>query len=207
MRVAVYLGMPSAAGMQEIARREVGAFVERRGWKVTETYVATEPSANASHEHARERMLRDARLTQFEAIVVWELTCLVRNSRELVTLLRQLGQLHVRLVAVRHGFDTDSGVGEDALRVATLFGKIDRQARADHVRVGLERAREAGRRIGRPPRNLDQTVLSQLRGDGKSIRQIARYLGVASSTVARHLKAGGHEGSDPRHPRPGGAHE
>ena len=52
----------------------------------------------------------------------------------------------------------------------------------------MARARAEGKRIGRPARRIDLAVLEHLRAEGRSIRQIARQIGVPSSTVAKRLK-------------------
>lgn len=207
MRAAIYLRVSSDARQSDFERREVLAFVDTRGWKVAETYLEAEQVCNRSRGPELARMLRDAWLTSFDVIVAWDLACLVRGSWELVGLLRQCGRMHVRLLAVRSGFDTDSGVGEATLRVANLFGKLDRQIRAEHIRAGLAKARTAGQRIGRPPRELDQFALQQLRSRGRSIRQIAHELGVATSTVARRLKSVTQGTAEAGPPTGGGAHE
>jgi DNA invertase Pin-like site-specific DNA recombinase len=189
MRTAVYLPVLSDARLNDTERRDVLAFVKARDWTLTETYGGADPLLGPGQRPGLLRMLRDGWRAQFEVIVVWDLSRLVRDSKELVGLLRQLAQMHVRLLAVKGDFDTDSGVGEASLKAAKILEELDREIRVQRVRWGQAEARKAGRRIGRPPRELDLDVLRQMRSRGQSIRQIARALGVAGSTVARRLKA------------------
>lgn len=63
----------------------------------------------------------------------------------------------------------------------------ERRQIASRSRLGVERARREGKRIGRPPVGLDVTVALRLRGDGRSVREIAAQLGVTKSTVHRAL--------------------
>ena len=57
------------------------------------------------------------------------------------------------------------------------------------IKAGLRRARAAGVTLGRPPLEFDLERAFRLQKRGASIRDIARKLGVAKSTVADRLSA------------------
>jgi len=51
----------------------------------------------------------------------------------------------------------------------------------------LRRARENGKKLGRPSKKVDRSEIRRLRSEGRSLRQIAAELNVSKNTVARHL--------------------
>ena len=68
-----------------------------------------------------------------------------------------------------------------------MFAELERSILIERVRAGMARARAEGKRIGRPVRVVDLQELRRLRVEGRSIRQIARAVGIPSSTVAKRL--------------------
>ncbi|HJY87093.1 MAG TPA: recombinase family protein, partial [Candidatus Acidoferrales bacterium] len=102
-------------------------------------------------------------------------------------LLRQLEEMKVRLIAVKQTFDTDTPLGRAFFTLAAMFAELERSILIERVRAGMARARAEGKAIGRPRRAVDLEELRQLRGQGLSIRQIARRMATPSSTIAKRL--------------------
>jgi DNA invertase Pin-like site-specific DNA recombinase len=57
----------------------------------------------------------------------------------------------------------------------------------ERTKASLDRARRQGKRIGRPRASVDVARALALRGQGKSVREAARVLGVAPATLHRAL--------------------
>ena len=57
--------------------------------------------------------------------------------------------------------------------------------RSEAIRAGQARARAAGKQIGRPRKMLCQDLVTELRGQGLSWREIARRTGAGVGTVRR----------------------
>jgi DNA invertase Pin-like site-specific DNA recombinase len=121
-------------------------------------------------------------------VVVWDLSRMARSTLHALELLRELEHMKVRLIAVKQTFDTDTPLGKAFFTLAAMFAELERSILIERVRAGMARARAEGKRIGRPARFVDLVQLERLRAEGQSIRQIARRLGVSSSTVAKRLK-------------------
>ena len=67
---------------------------------------------------------------------------------------------------------------------------VAKRTEEDHVeriKEGLDRARAAGRRIGRPPTEWNLEQARTLRARGLSVKHIARQMGVSRSKVMRGL--------------------
>jgi DNA invertase Pin-like site-specific DNA recombinase len=91
-------------------------------------------------------------------------------------------------------------------RMLSVFAEFERAMIQERVRAGLERARRAGKVLGRPRIEVDQGQLQAALQAGSSIRQAAALLGITpskvqrllrESVVARDVSAGNVSGLDP----------
>ena len=188
MRVALYLRVSTTDQDPETQGREVRAFAAAHGWETVETYQDVGVSGARARRPGLDSLLKDAWHGRFQAVIVWDLSRMARSTLNALELLREFEQIKVRLIAVKQTFDTDTPLGKAFFTLAAMFAELERSILIERVRAGMARARAEGKRIGRPPRRVDLAVLERLRAEGRSIRQIARQIGVPSSTVAKRLK-------------------
>jgi DNA invertase Pin-like site-specific DNA recombinase len=73
--------------------------------------------------------------------------------------------------------------------VLGAIAEFERSLIIDRVRAGMKRAKASGTRIGRPRVPVDRGRVAMLKHGGKSLRQIARELGVSAMSVSRALSA------------------
>ena len=74
--------------------------------------------------------------------------------------------------------------------VISLMATLAKQERlriSERTKAGLQRARRAGRVLGRPRVDVDVQKLRRLQASGLSLRRIAAKTGLSLSTVARSL--------------------
>jgi DNA invertase Pin-like site-specific DNA recombinase len=187
MRAALYLRVSTTDQDPESQGREVRAFVASRGWQVSEEYRDVGVSGARARRPELDRLLADAWRGSFGAVVIWDLSRIARSTLNALELLREFEQIGVRLLAVKQTFDTDTPLGKAFFTLAAMFAELERSILIERVRAGMARARAEGKRIGRPIRVMDLGELQRLRAQGLSIRQVARRVGVPSSTVAKRL--------------------
>ncbi len=107
----------------------------------------------------------------------------------MVVTLDDLAALGIAFVSVTEPFDTTTPSGKLLLHIVAAMGEFERGLVIERTKAGVAAARRRGIRLGRPPAKLDGDHLRALRGEGKSVREIAQLLQVGTSTVARHLAA------------------
>jgi len=76
------------------------------------------------------------------------------------------------------------------LAVAAWIAQQERIRLAERTKAGLQRAKAAGKQIGRPRRVFQRSLIVELRAAGQSWRQIATVLGVGVGTVRRAYDSG-----------------
>ena len=134
-----------------------------------------------------------ARVQPGDTIVVAFLDRFSRNFEEGVAIQADLTRRDIAIVAVREQIDTREGsAAANFFRRAMLAqGAYQVESASERIRMGLERARAGGKRIGRPPA-LSPEQIQQCRRmaeEGASQRQISRVLNCSPSTVKKVLEA------------------
>ncbi len=190
MRAAVYLRVSSDRQTVENQRAEVEQLARARGYDV-ELYEEVESAAK--RRPVFDRMLTDARAGRIEAVVVWALDRLHRSMQGAIDDVLELDRLGVRVLSVRESWLDTSGPVRPLL--VAIFGWVAEQERArliERTRAGIERARRAGKRLGRPPCSpvLLRAAADHV-GRGTSIRKAARAMQVPERSLRRFLAACG----------------
>jgi DNA invertase Pin-like site-specific DNA recombinase len=177
MKAAIYARVSTLDQEPENQLAELRRYVEARGWTARE-YVDRGVSG------AKERR---------PVLVVWRLDRLGRNLRHLILLLEELSALGVNFVSLGEGIDTSTPAGRLQLHILGAIAEFERARIAERVKAGVERVRRQGRRLGRPEREVPESVVAPLRG--LSVREAAKRLGVSTAAAHRWLHKASHKSS------------
>ena len=146
----------------------------------------TAPRAKTETAPSSNVMLADAAARRFDLVVFWALDRLTREG-PLKTLLylEQLASSDVKFKSFTEPMlDTTTPVGELLIPILSWVAKQERQRISDRTRAGLETARHKGKTLGRPRgTRLDVAKIALLRGQGLTVRAIARQIGKSSTSV------------------------
>jgi DNA invertase Pin-like site-specific DNA recombinase len=188
IRAALYLRVSSDRQTVENQRPEVEAVARARGYEVVHVY--EEAASAVKHRPQYERMQRDARRGRFNVLVIWALD---RFGRSMVGNLQdvlEMDRIGVTVVSVREAWlDTGSPVRSLLVAIFSWVAEQERTRLVERTKAGLERARRRGAKIGRPRRRVDVERATELRASGKTLREVARALGVGPATLHRAMAA------------------
>lgn len=187
LRVGLYARVSTTEQDVEVQLRELREYVARRGWAVAAEYVDAGVSGARTSRPALDRLMRDARQRRIDAVVVWALDRLGRSLRHLVLTLDELAALGVGFVSFTQPIDSTSPAGRLTMQVLAAVAEFERELIRERVRAGVAKARSAGKRLGRPPAEVDEDQVLALRDAGLSLRQIAARVGAGKGVVARVL--------------------
>ena len=126
-----------------------------------------------------------------DTVVVAFLDRFSRNFEEGVRIQADLTRGDIGIVAIRENIDTREGSAAAKFfrRSMLAQGAYQVDSASERIKLGLERARAEGKRVGRPPA-LSGEQLEQCRRmaeEGAGLRQIARVLGCSLATVKKAL--------------------
>lgn len=164
---------------------ELREYIARRGWTVSREYVDTGWSGARSSRPELDRLVCDARLRRFDAVLVWKLDRWGRSVVDCVRGIQELDSLGIRFVAVTQNIDTDESnpASRLMLHLFAAFGEFERELIRERVVAGSRAARIKGKSLGRPRRVFQRDEAAALRAKGMSWRKIAAQLGVPMSTI------------------------
>ena len=172
---------------QERALRQIS---ERIGYKITKVYKDHGISGAKGREKrpAFDALCRDATKRQFDVVMAWSVDRLGRSLQDLVSFLSELHALGIDLFLHQQGLDTTTPAGKALFQMMGVFAEFERSIIQERVRAGLARAREEGKRLGRPPipPELEKRIHEALNKPGRpGVRKIAARFGVDPGTVQR----------------------
>ena len=126
-----------------------------------------------------------------DTVVVAFLDRFSRNFEEGVRIQADLTRRDTGIVAIRENIDTREGSAAAKFfrRSVLAQGVYQVDSAGERIKLGLERARAEGKRVGRLPA-LNSERLEQCRRmaeEGAGLRQIARVLGCSPATVKKAL--------------------
>jgi DNA invertase Pin-like site-specific DNA recombinase len=101
--------------------------------------------------------------------------------------LDELSRLQIEFVSFRENIDTGGPLGRAIIVIIGAIAELERNLIIERVRAGMRRARLEGRHIGRNPLELDHAEIQRDRGQGQSLREIAKGHRVSAATVWRVL--------------------
>ena len=182
MRAAIYARVSTFEQEPENQLVELRRYVEARGWEAVE-HVDRGVSGAKDRRPALDVLVRDARRRRFDVLVCWRLDRLGRNLRHLILLLDDLQAVGVAFVSLQEGIDATTPAGRLQLHILGAIAEFERARIAERVTAGLQRARNEGKRLGRPYAQvpMDRVVSVQ----HLSLRDAATCLRVSRSTLKR----------------------
>ena len=193
MRVALYCRVSTAHQSSDNQLQELERVASTRGWNVVRTVRDDGISGAKGREErpALDALLKAASRREIDLIAVWSIDRLGRSLQNLVTVVNDLQALGVGLFIYQQQLDTTTPSGKLCFSMFGAFAEFERNLIRDRVRVGLERAKKNGVKLGRPT-NLNDSVraaIVALRAQDHSIRHIAKQLRVGTGTVYQVLRA------------------
>ncbi len=120
-------------------------------------------------------------------MLVWRFDRFARSTKHLILALEEFKNMGIDFVSYQENIDTSSPLGSAIFTIISAVAQLERDIIAERVKAGLRRARENGKKLGRPSKKVDRYEIRRLRSEGRSLRQIAAELNVSKNTVARHL--------------------
>ena len=165
-------------------------YCRRRGWTIAGEFSEKESGARDTRPQ-RYELLQQAFKGAFDVVLVFKLD---RWSRSTLDALLSLSELHAReiaFVSATEGLDFTTPYGRAMAGLLAVFAQLERETTLERVRAGIQKAKDKGVRLGRPP--ISKTKREQIRelaGEGLKPRAIARRVGVGRTSVIRILREG-----------------
>ena len=186
-RAAVYLRVSTQDQTTANQERELRAVADRMGCEVTVYRDHGVSGAKGRDKRpAFDKLCKDAARRQFDMVMAWSVDRLGRSLQDLVSFLSEIHALGVDLYLHQQGIDTTTPAGKAMFQMMGVFAEFERAMIRERVRAGLRRAKDEGKRLGRPriAADLERRIIAALKA-GETIRGAADKFNVNPSTVQR----------------------
>jgi DNA invertase Pin-like site-specific DNA recombinase len=150
-------------------------------------YIDVGVSGTQRHRPQLDSLMKDAHKRLFDVVLVWKFDRFARSLKHLIESLEEFSSLGIDFVSYTEGVDTTTPSGQLLFHIVGAVAQFERDLIAERVRAGMGHARAMGKRIGRPRAAVDIEAVAKLRGEGRSLRQIATRLSIPVSRVRRAL--------------------
>ena len=90
-------------------------------------------------------------------------------------------------ISITEQIDTSSPAGKALFTMISAFAEFERSLVSERVKAGLAKARQQGKRLGRPPLAEESKGAFSRVSEPVSYRQIARKTGIPFGTVSKYL--------------------
>ena len=136
------------------------------------------------------QMKRAAALRKFDGILVWKVSRLGRDMREVVSTVYELSDRGVTVVPVKSQTGPiNSTMGKLLWAIQAWFAEMENEERSEAIKAGQARAMAAGKSVGKPRVIFDRAEVVKLREEGCSWSKIASRLDVSIGTARRAYQA------------------
>ena len=136
-------------------------------------------------------MLELVKTAQIDAVLVYELSRVGRTFWDTLDAIKAIEQ-YAPLISCspRESFlqTTEPSVRKLMIGILTWVAEREREMLVQRTKDGMERARMAGKGIGRPQKVLDKNALISMLAENQPKARIARSLGVSKATLYKELR-------------------
>ncbi len=139
-------------------------------------------------KQGREMAMRQCR--DGMTLVVWKLDRISRNLLDLLLLIQDMEAKGIGLKSLQESLDTKSPMGRVMISILGAFAQFERDTAQQRTKAGVARAMERGVKFGQPSKitpDIREKVELWI-GEGTSVKQVAKRLKLAESTIRKHWK-------------------
>jgi DNA invertase Pin-like site-specific DNA recombinase len=186
-RAALYLRVSTLDQHPETQLHDLRGLAAQRSFAIVEEYTDRISGARAKRP-GLDQLLADARRGKFDVVLVWAFDRIARSVRHFLELLDELNHLEVEFVSFRENVDTGGPLGRAMIIIIGAIAELERNLIIERVRAGMRRARLEGRRLGRPPLEVDREAVLLDRARGLSLTDLAKTHRISRASVVRILQ-------------------
>jgi len=188
-RVALYARVSTTDQSTDSQLLDLRQYVSERGWNIFKEYVDEGISGTKDNRPALNVLMNDAKKRRFDVVLVWRFDRFARSTKHLILALEEFRNLGIDFVSYQENIDTSSPLGSAIFTIISAVAQLERDIIAERVKAGLRRARENGKKLGRPRASVDTEKIHWLRAKGLSLRAIAKETGISRTTVSDVLSS------------------
>ncbi len=152
-RVAIYARVSTFDQSTETQLLDLRRYATDRGWRIYQEYCDNGVSGTKGSRPALDQLMDEAKKRRFDAVLVWRFDRFARFTKHLILALEEFRNLGIDFLSYQENIDTSSPLGAAIFTIIGAVAQLERDIIVERVRAGLRRARNNGKRLGRPERS------------------------------------------------------
>lgn len=162
-------------------------YCKAKGWRVVAEYREVGSGSEIRKRKYLRQALQMIKDEEADVIVVWRLDRLTRSILDFQKIIKDLGP---KVVSIMESLDMTSSSGRLMANILISFAQYERESISERTKLGQERARKKGKKIGRKRkiRTAQIKKIKELRDRGFTYQEIAKQLKITKDRVKYVLK-------------------
>lgn len=175
MKVAIYARV--STDNQELEQQVAACrrFCEYKEFEVVAEFTEKVSGSGKVPRPQYARMVKGLRDHEFDAVVVFRIDRLGRNSRELILLLDEMRAKGIRIFSINENLDDSTAVGRAMIDFICILANLEREQIREATQHRLDALKALGKHLGRPTGAKDKNGRKKtgylLRYAGKTARE------------------------------------
>lgn len=191
-KVVIYVRVSTKSQNYQNQLTVLNELVEKRDWELVDVYIDNGISGSKGRDKRVEfdRMCNDMIKGKFDRILVWDISRLGRSLKDLVQFLNEVNSVNCDLLIYQQSLDTKNISGRMLFNMIGVFSEFEREMISERVKLGLERVKEKGVKLGRKKKNFDEikSKIMKLKNDGFNITNISKELKINRNLIYKLIK-------------------
>ena len=190
-RVAVYVRVSTLHQTTENQLMELTDVCKRNDWLIADVYNETVSGTKSVDDRGElKRLMGDAASGLFSMVVVWSVDRVGRSMKHLVSVMTYLDDVGCDIYSYKQSIRTDTHIGTMFFQLMGVMASMENNIRKERQMIGIKRAKKEGVVFGRKcvVDNDMELKIVELRHKGKSIRQIAKNVGISVGKTHQVIK-------------------
>ena len=185
--VAMYTRVSTHEQRIDMQVADLRRYCQQRGLEIYKEYCDEGISGTKDKRPGLDELMADARKRKFDAVLVWRFDRFARSTKHLITALEEFRHLKIGFISYQENIDTNSPLGKAIFTIVSAIAELERNIIVERVKGGLRRAKEKGKRLGRPRLVLDAREVRKMKDQGMSLREIGKKINASAATVYKTL--------------------
>jgi len=147
VKVAIYCKTSAQDERPERQRADLENYAKRMEH---EYEIFEEKESARGGRPVKQDLLKRLRATEFGGLVIWKLDRWAKNLSELIPEIKDLLNKQLFFMSLKDGVDLSGENARQAFHIVSALAEFERASVRERVKLGLERAKRAGKKLGRP---------------------------------------------------------
>lgn len=154
MRIAIYTRVSTSEQTTENQVLRLTEYAKDRDWQYE---VFREQESTRKTRPIKANLLQQLRQKEFDGVIVYKLDRWARSSTELILEINELINKEIAFYSYSENLDFTTATGKLHFHILSAFAEFERSLISERTKEGLRRAKQNGKRAGRPKGSKDKT--------------------------------------------------